>query len=67
MKKFLKTIFFLYINKNMIIFYRRNKYENFFRSNPRLSLMINIYEKKSDEMKKNYEKISEDYILSLYK
>ena len=43
------------------------KYENFFRSNPRLSLMINIYEKKSDEMKKNYEKISEDYILSLYK
>jgi len=43
------------------------KHENFFRSNPRLSLMVNIYEKKSDEMKKNYEKISEDYILSLYK
>ena len=42
------------------------KYENFFRSNPRLSLMINIYEKKSDEIKKNYEKISEDYILSIY-
>ena len=43
------------------------KHEKFFKSNPRLSLMINIYEKKSDEMKKNYEKISEDYILSLYK
>jgi deoxyribodipyrimidine photolyase-related protein len=42
------------------------KYENFFRSNPRLSLMINIYEKKSDEIKKNYEKISDDYILSIY-
>ena len=43
------------------------RYENFFRSNPRLNLMVNIYEKKSDEIKKNYEKISEDYILSLYK
>ena len=42
------------------------KYKKFFLSNPRLSLMVNIYEKKSDEMKKNYEKISEDYILSLY-
>tara|TARA_B100000902_G_scaffold382898_1_gene421092 strand:- start:378 stop:1862 length:1485 start_codon:yes stop_codon:yes gene_type:complete len=42
------------------------KYEKFFLSNPRLSLMVNIYNKKSDEMKKNYEKISEDYILSLY-
>ena len=28
--------------------------------------MVNIYEKKPDEMKKNYEKICEEYILSLY-
>ena len=42
------------------------KHEKFFKSNPRLSLMVNIYEKKPDEMKKNYEKICEEYILSLY-
>ena len=43
------------------------KHEKFFKSNPRLSLMVNIYEKKPEEMKKNYEKICEEYILSLYK
>ena len=42
------------------------KHEKFFRSNPRLSLMVNIYEKKPVEMKKNYEKICEEFIASLY-
>ena len=37
-----------------------NENRDFFRKNPRTSMMINMYDKKSKEVKKNYLKIEKD-------
>ena len=43
------------------------KHQHFFESNPRMKLMVNLYEKKSDSEKQSYKEISNKYLHSLFK